>query len=97
MGKRDVERKVAEAMKSLTESKEASVRELAEVLDEVAGLDAKLVALNATRTTAVGRAGEALEAAKSAGWKVAELRSAGFVVPQTITLGIESPSGAGSE
>ncbi len=82
MGKRDIDRRVADALKALTATKEDSIRNLAEALDKVEVVDSKIAALNKTRNELIAAAEEKSEAAKTAGWKVRELSDAGLVVPR---------------
>jgi hypothetical protein len=88
MSKRDVDRRVAGAIKALTASKEDSIRALAEALDKIEAVDAKLVALNKTRNSLIAKADTQHEAAKASGWKVRELTNAGLCVPRPVTLAV---------
>lgn len=104
MGKRDVDRKVAEAMKLLTASKEDAIRDLAAVLDDIESIDDRLAALNRDRDRLIEDARAKHATAKQAGWKVRELSDAGLTVPRPITMpldrgadesGAQSASGSG--
>lgn len=92
MGKRDLDRRVAEALKALTATKEDSIRDLAEDLDKIEAVDVKIAALNKTRNELITAAEEKNEAAKTAGWKVRELSDAGLVVPRATAAAGETPT-----
>jgi len=97
MGKRDIDRRVADALKALTATKEDSIRELAAALDKIEAVDAKIAALNKTRNELIASAEDKSEAAKTAGWKVRELSDAGLVVPRALAAAGEpatSPAAA---
>lgn len=82
MGKRDIDRRVRDALRALTATKEDSIRDLAEALDKVAAVDGRIAALNKTRNALIDAAEDKNEAAKTAGWKVRELSDAGLVIPR---------------
>jgi len=92
MGKRDIDRRVADALKALTATKEDSIRDLAEALDKIEAVDGKIAALNKTRNELIATAEEKNEAAKTAGWKVRELSDAGLVVPRPTVAAGETPA-----
>lgn len=86
MAKRDIEKKVGEALRALTADKESSIRKLVIALDSVGDLDGKIVALNAKRNTAIEAVERQHEAARSAGWKAKDLADAGLNVPRVLDL-----------
>jgi len=92
MGKRDIDRRVAEALKALTATKEDSVRDLADALDKIEAVEGKIAALNKTRNELITAAEKKNEAAKTAGWKVRELSDAGLVIPRATATGGETPT-----
>jgi len=92
MGKRDIDRRVADALKALTATKEDSIRNLAEALDKIEAVDVKIATLNKTRNELIAAAEEKNEAAKTAGWKVRELSDAGLVVPRPTAAAGETPA-----
>jgi len=92
MGKRDIHRRVADALKALTATKEDSIRDLAEALDKIEAVDSKIAALNKTRNELITAAEEKNEAAKTAGWKVRELSDAGLVIPRPTAAAGETPA-----
>ena len=92
MGKRDIDRRVADALKALTATKEDSTRDLAEALDKIEAIDVKIAALNKTRNELITAAEEKNEAAKTAGWKVRELSDAGLVVRRATAAAGETPA-----
>ncbi len=92
MGKRDIDRRVADALKALTATKEDSIRDLAEALDKIEAVDGKIAALNKTRNELIAAAEEKNEAAKTAGWKVRELSDAGLVAPRATPAAGETPA-----
>ncbi len=92
MGKRDIDRRVADALKALTATKEDSIRDLAEALDKIEAVDGKIAALNKTRNDLIATAEEKNEAAKTAGWKARELSDAGLVVPRATAAAGETPA-----
>jgi len=92
MGKRDIDRRVADALKALTATKEDSIRDLAEALDKIEAVDSKITALNKTRNELITAAEEKNEAAKTAGWKVRELSDAGLGVPRATPAAGDTPA-----
>lgn len=97
MGKRDIDRRVADALKALTSTKENSIRNLAEALDKIAAVDSRIAALNKARNALIDAAEDKNEAAKTAGWKVRELSDAGLVIPRATAAAGETraPEAAG--
>lgn len=88
MGRREVDRKVAEAMKKLTATKEDAVRALAAALDDIDSIDIKLIELNRQRDELIAVAEAKHMVAKTTGWKVRELADAGLSVPRPIVLAL---------
>ncbi len=92
MGKRDIDRRVAEALKALTATKEDSIRDLADALDKIEAVEGKIAALNKTRNELITAAEKKNEAAKTAGWKVRELSDAGLVIPRATATAGDTPT-----
>lgn len=86
MAKKDIDKKVGEALRALNADKEASIRALVIALDGVGDLDSKLVALNARRSAAVAAVESRHQEARGAGWKAKELADAGLNVPRVLDL-----------
>lgn len=86
MGKRDVNRKVNEAMRALTSNKEEAVRNLIEALDAVASKDEQVRKVVDERGRLLQDAADAHEQARSAGWRARDLNGAGLVLPKQLTV-----------
>lgn len=86
MAKRDVDRRVNDALKKLTASREEALRDLASALDKIDAIDHKLATLNAQRTELIATALQAFATAKQAGWKTRELHDAGLTIPAALNL-----------
>ena len=86
MGKRDVNRKVNEAMRALTSNKEEAVRNLIEALDAVASKDEQVRKVVDERGRLLQDAADAHKQARSAGWRARDLNGAGLVLPKQLTV-----------
>lgn len=92
MSKRDVDRKVAAAMRQHTATKEEAIRDYAATLDEIESVDRKLHELNQHRNELIDTAHTNRIAAKHAGWKLRELTDTGLSVPRPLTLPLHQAS-----
>lgn len=93
MAKKDIDRRVTEAIHALTAGKESSIRDLVSSLDDISKLDARLRDLFERRSALLESMEKQTETARVAGWKVKDLADAGLAVPRALsTTGLTATS-----